>query len=87
MDDCSRQNPAYRPATEKPRLGGAFLWADLNETFIRIALEAEATLGRREAVTERYEQLRRVLDDRLGLEPERATRMLYRRLLGQEPMS
>ncbi len=26
MDDCSRQNPAYRPATEKPRSGGAFLW-------------------------------------------------------------
>ena len=25
MDGCSRQNPAYRPATEKPRSGGAFL--------------------------------------------------------------
>jgi Major Facilitator Superfamily len=27
MDDCSRQNPAYRPAKEKPRSGGVFLWA------------------------------------------------------------
>ena len=26
MDGCSRQNPAYRPATEEPRSGGAFLW-------------------------------------------------------------
>src|ERR1035437_7765964 len=25
MDGCSRQDPAYRPATEKPRSGGAFL--------------------------------------------------------------
>src|SRR5581483_3915939 len=23
MDDCSRQDPAYRPATEKPRSSGA----------------------------------------------------------------
>ena len=27
MDGCSRQNPAYRPATEKPRSGGVFLCA------------------------------------------------------------
>src|SRR5688572_30397056 len=26
MDGCTRQDPAYRPATEKPRLGGAFLF-------------------------------------------------------------
>ena len=25
MDGCTRQNPAYRLATEKPRFGGAFL--------------------------------------------------------------
>ena len=25
MDDCSRQDPAYRPATERPRPGGVFL--------------------------------------------------------------
>ena len=26
MDGCSRQNPAYRPAKEKPRSGGASLF-------------------------------------------------------------
>src|SRR5947209_7972196 len=26
MDDCSGQNPAYRPATEEPRPGGALLF-------------------------------------------------------------
>lgn len=56
---------------------------DLDETLVRVALEAEAALGRREAVTERYEALHKRLDDRLGLEPERATRVLYRELLGQ----
>jgi DNA-binding SARP family transcriptional activator len=57
---------------------------DLNETFVRIALEADAALGRRGAVTERYETLREQLDDRLGLQPERATRALYRELLGEQ---
>lgn len=57
---------------------------DLNETLVRVALEAEAALGRREAVTERYEALRDRLDDRVGLEPKQATRRLYRGLLGQE---
>jgi two-component SAPR family response regulator len=56
----------------------------LNETFVRIALEAEAALGRRGAVSERYETLRQELDDQLGLEPERATRSLYRQLLAQD---
>jgi DNA-binding SARP family transcriptional activator len=56
---------------------------DLNETFVRLAFEAEAALGRRESMTERYDALREQLDLRLGLEPERATRVLYRRLLGQ----
>ncbi len=28
MDGCSRQNPAYRPAKEKPRSGGVFLSDD-----------------------------------------------------------
>jgi DNA-binding SARP family transcriptional activator len=56
---------------------------DLNETFLRIALEAEAALGRREAMTERYETLCQRLDAQLGLEPERATRSLYRQYLSQ----
>jgi hypothetical protein len=35
-------------------------------------------------VAARYEAFREQLDERLGLEPERATRMLYRQLLSQE---
>jgi DNA-binding SARP family transcriptional activator len=49
-------------------------------------LEAEAALGRREAVVERYERLREELDDRFGLEPSRDTRQFYRRLLSQGPV-
>jgi DNA-binding SARP family transcriptional activator len=55
----------------------------LNETFWRLALEAESVLGLREAVTARYEQLARLLDERLGLAPAQETKALYRRLLGQ----
>jgi DNA-binding SARP family transcriptional activator len=55
-----------------------------NERPIQLAMEAEAALGRREAVLERYEVLRRDLDDRFGLEPSRDTKLLFRRLLSQE---
>ena len=47
-------------------------------------MEAEAALGRREAVIERYERLCRDLDEQFGLEPSRNIRLLYRRLLGQD---
>jgi DNA-binding SARP family transcriptional activator len=56
----------------------------LNETFVRLALESEAALGQRERVTERYEEFSRLLDQTLGLEPQRETRATYRKLLGQE---
>jgi DNA-binding SARP family transcriptional activator len=59
----------------------------LNEVIWRLALEAEAALGLREAIAERYESLRRLLDERLALEPDRDTRSLYRRLLSQDPRS
>jgi DNA-binding SARP family transcriptional activator len=55
----------------------------LNESLWRLALEAESALGLREAVEERYENLRRLLDERLGLEPAQETRLLHRRLLAQ----
>ncbi|MGH3050766.1 MAG: AfsR/SARP family transcriptional regulator, partial [Gaiellaceae bacterium] len=55
----------------------------LNEGFWQIALEAEGALGNREAVAERYDRLCRLLDERLGLEPDRQTRATHRRLLGQ----
>jgi two-component SAPR family response regulator len=55
----------------------------LNESTWRLALEAESALGLREAVDDRYEQLRQLLGERLGLEPDRETRSLYRGLLAQ----
>lgn len=55
----------------------------LNEGLWRLALEAESALGLREAVAERYDQLRVLLDERLGLEPAQETRLLHRRLLAQ----
>jgi DNA-binding SARP family transcriptional activator len=54
------------------------------ESAHRLAMEVEAALGLREAVIARYEGLQRELDTKLGLEPERATRLLYRRLLSQD---
>jgi len=50
----------------------------------RLAMQAEAVLGLREAVAERFEQLSQELDSRFGLEPERETRVLYRQLLSQD---
>jgi DNA-binding SARP family transcriptional activator len=58
-----------------------------NEHIVQLAIEAEAALGRRDAVTKRYERLCRHLDDRFGLEPNRDTRLLYRRLLSQDAQS
>ncbi len=55
-----------------------------NERAIQLAMEADATLGRREAVVARYEQLRRDLDERFGLEPSHETKMLYRSILSQD---
>jgi DNA-binding SARP family transcriptional activator len=55
----------------------------LNESLWRVAMEAESALGLREAVAERYERLRALLGERLGLEPAQETRRLHRRLLAQ----
>jgi DNA-binding SARP family transcriptional activator len=55
-----------------------------NEHIVQLAIAAEAALGRRDAVTERYEHLCRDLDVRFGLEPSRETKLLYRRLLSQD---
>jgi DNA-binding SARP family transcriptional activator len=57
----------------------------LNEGLWRLALEAEGSLGLREAISERYKALCELLDERLGLEPDRETRLLHRRLLSQDP--
>ena len=55
-----------------------------NERPAQLAMEAEAALGHREAVAERYELLRGELDQRLGLEPSSQTKHLYRTLLSQD---
>jgi len=54
-----------------------------NERPVQLAMEADAALGRREAIVERYSRLCRELDQHFGLEPGRSTKLLYRRLLGQ----
>jgi two-component SAPR family response regulator len=56
----------------------------LNEELWRLAMQAEFNLGLREAVSARYESLRKILDERLGIEPDRETRALYRELLSQQ---
>jgi len=53
----------------------------LHEACWRLALEAEAALGLRDAVAARYERLAGLLDDRLGLRPEPETRAVYRQAL------
>ena len=55
----------------------------LNERLWRTALAAEGAMGMRDAVERRYDELCKLLDDRLGLGPSTETRSLHRRLLGQ----
>jgi len=55
----------------------------LHEPSWRLALQAEHALGLRESITRRYGELSRALDEQLGLEPARETRVIYRELLGQ----
>jgi DNA-binding SARP family transcriptional activator len=56
---------------------------NLNETLWRLAMQAESRLGLRDSINQRYQRLRRQLDEQLGIEPETATRSLYHELLGQ----
>lgn len=58
-----------------------------NERPVQLAIEAEAALGRRDAVVQRYEQLSHELEERFGLEPSRETKILYRRLLSQDALN
>jgi DNA-binding SARP family transcriptional activator len=55
-----------------------------NEELARLAMQAEAELGLRSAVMGRYDALRQLLEEQLGLQPHRETRTLYRRLLSQD---
>jgi len=58
-----------------------------NESAHRLAMRAESALRLRGSVAERYELLCQDLDTRLGLGPERETRLLYLHLLGQNATS
>jgi DNA-binding SARP family transcriptional activator len=55
-----------------------------NEKLVRLAMSAEAALGLRSAIVSRYERLCEILDEQLGLQPHRETKVLYRSLLGQD---
>jgi DNA-binding SARP family transcriptional activator len=54
-----------------------------HEASWRLALQAEHALGMRESITRRYDELTNALDEQLGLQPTRETRVMYRQLLGQ----
>jgi len=54
-----------------------------HEASWRLALQAEHALGMRESITRRYDELAHALDEQLGLQPTRETRVMYRQLLGQ----
>jgi hypothetical protein len=47
-------------------------------------VRAGTTLGLRESITHRYDDLTHALDEQLGLQPTRETRVMYRQLLGQD---
>jgi two-component SAPR family response regulator len=55
-----------------------------HEASWRLALQADYALGLRESMTRRYNELAHALDDQLGLQPIRETRVMYRQLLGQD---
>jgi DNA-binding SARP family transcriptional activator len=54
-----------------------------HEASWRLALQADYALGLRESITRRYDDLTHALDEQLGLQPTRETRVMYRQLLGQ----
>lgn len=58
-----------------------------NEPVHQLAMQAESFLGLRQAIVDRYDWLCGELDARFGLEPERETRAVYRRLLSQDARS
>lgn len=55
-----------------------------NERPVQLAMEAEAALGQRDAISTRYQRLCEDLDEQYGLQPSRETKQLYRRLLSQD---
>jgi hypothetical protein len=56
MDDCSRQNPAYRPPNERPRPGGVFLRV---RRACRVAWGCESPVAEMALTISRWQLLRR----------------------------
>lgn len=50
-----------------------------------LVMRAYGAQGNRMAVREHYEELRRLLDDELGVEPEAETQRVYRQIVGEDP--
>jgi DNA-binding SARP family transcriptional activator len=78
---------AAQPARALDAADRAYALDPSNERPVQLALEAEAALGRREAVVARYERLRRDLEEQFGLEPSRDTKVVFRRVLSQDAPS
>lgn len=79
----STGDPAAALAFAETGLG----YEPYNEKLARLAMQAEAALGLRSAVINRFQQLSHLLDEQLGLQPHRETRVLYRQLLSQDQHS
>jgi two-component SAPR family response regulator len=75
--ECGDARGALQLAEQAIRLD------QFHEASWRLALQADHALGLRESITRRYDELNRALDEQLGLQPTRETRVMYRELLGQ----
>jgi DNA-binding SARP family transcriptional activator len=73
-------DPAAALANAETGLG----YEPYNEQLARLAMQAEAALGLRGAIIDRYQNLTQLLDAQLGLQPHKDTRRLYRQLLSQD---
>jgi DNA-binding SARP family transcriptional activator len=83
LELCRARLEGGEPRSALDAVERAITLDPLNEELWRTALEAEATLGMRAAVDDRYRALRDLLMDRLGVRPELETRTLYHELLAQ----
>jgi DNA-binding SARP family transcriptional activator len=76
--ECGDARGALQLAEQAIRLD------QFHEASWRLALQADHALGLRESITRRYDDLAKALDQELGLQPTRETRVMYRELLGQD---
>ena len=74
---------AATPATLSKSSSGLIALDQFNEASWRLALQADYALGLCESITRCYNELAKALDEQLGLQPTRETRVMYREPLGQ----